>query len=177
MRSLGVCSMAAVALALAACSTAPSLPVPRGAARADFVDPAGKKLGMAVLVPDDEGVRIRMDLAHLPPGTHGFHIHTTGRCDPPQFQTAGGHFNPTGKQHGSMNPQGKHLGDLPNLDVPANGRVKLAVLASGVRLEGGEAALLDADGAALVIHANPDDYKTDPAGNAGTRIACAVIRR
>ncbi|HET9985202.1 MAG TPA: superoxide dismutase family protein [Longimicrobiales bacterium] len=177
MRRLGVHFTVAAALALAACSTAPSLPVPPGAARASFVDTAGKPLGMAVLVPQSEGVMVRMDLAHLPPGTHGFHIHTTGRCDPPQFQTAGGHFNPTGKQHGSMNPQGKHLGDLPNLDVPANGRVKLAVLAPGVTLEGGEAALLDADGSALVIHASADDYKTDPSGNSGARIACAVVRK
>jgi Cu-Zn family superoxide dismutase len=112
----------------------------------------------------------------LPPGTRAFHIHEVGRCEPP-FESAGGHFNPTGKQHGKDNPGGPHAGDLPNLEVPQSGGLKIEVTAKNVSLDGGRDALLDADGAALVVHADPDDYTSDPAGRAGKRLACGVIRR
>ena len=105
-----------------------------------------------------------------------FHIHETGRCDPP-FESAGGHLNPEGKKHGKDNPGGPHAGDLPNLEVPDSGRVKLQLDVKGVSIDGGPGALLDGDGAALVIHDGADDYKTDPAGNAGKRLACGVIHR
>jgi Cu-Zn family superoxide dismutase len=106
----------------------------------------------------------------LPPGSHGLHVHEKGLCDGPGFASAGGHWNPTGRQHGRDNPAGAHMGDLPNLEIDASGRGSAAI-PLGVAGQG----LTDPDGAALVVHAKGDDYRTDPSGNSGTRIACAVI--
>jgi superoxide dismutase, Cu-Zn family len=144
-------------------------------ASADIVDAAGKKVGEAILEQRDGTVQISATFTGLPPGPHAFHIHEVGKCDPP-FESAGGHFNPTGKQHGKDNPAGPHAGDLPNLEVPSSGGVKVDVTVKDLSL-GGRAGLLDADGAALVVHEGADDYKSDPAGNAGKRLACGVIRR
>jgi Cu-Zn family superoxide dismutase len=132
-------------------------------------------IGDAVLRQTPNGVLITMALRDLPQGEHGFHIHESGKCEPP-FESAGGHFNPAGKKHGFEVAQGPHAGDLPNLIVPENGRVKLEYLARDVTLEEGKpGTLLDKDGAALVVHAGPDDYTTDPAGASGARIACGSI--
>ena len=145
-------------------------------ARAELKDANGNTVGEAVLEQRGDDVRITANLTGIPPGTHAFHIHTVGKCDPP-FESAGGHFNPTGKQHGKDNPQGAHAGDLPNIEVPANGGVKVEATAKGVSLGAATNGLLDADGSALVIHEGADDYKSDPAGNAGKRIACGVVQR
>jgi len=145
-------------------------------ASADMKNAAGKTVGEAILEQRDDGVEITVTFTELPPGPRAFHIHETGRCDPP-FESTGGHFNPTGTQHGKDNPKGPHLGDLPNLDVPQGGRVKAQVTVKDVTIAGGRNPLLDADGAALVVHGEADDYKSDPAGNAGKRLACGVIRR
>ena len=145
-------------------------------ASADIKDASGKSLGEAILVQQDGAVEISATLTGLPSGEHAFHIHEVGRCDPP-FESAGGHFNPKGKKHGKDNPAGPHAGDMPNLEVPDSGRVKVQVAVKGVSLDGGSNPLLDRDGAALVVHEGPDDYKTDPAGNAGKRLACGVIHR
>ena len=145
-------------------------------ASADIVDAAGKKVGEAILEQRDGSVQISATFRGLPPGTHAFHIHDVGKCEPP-FESAGGHFNPTGKQHGKDNPAGPHGGDLPNLEVPSSGGVKFDVTVKGLTLDGGRAGLLDADGAALVVHEGADDYKSDPAGNSGKRVACGVIQR
>ena len=145
-------------------------------ARAELKDAGGNTVGEAVLEQRGEEVRITATFTALVSGTHAFHIHEVGTCEPP-FESAGGHFNPTGKQHGKDNPQGAHAGDLPNIEVPANGRAKVEATAKGVSLGAAQNGLLDADGSALVVHEGADDYKSDPAGNAGKRIACGVIHR
>jgi Cu-Zn family superoxide dismutase len=145
-------------------------------ARAELKDADGKTVGEAVLEQRGNDVRITTTFTGVPPGTHALHIHEVGKCDPP-FESAGGHFNPAGKQHGQDNPQGAHAGDLPNIQVPASGRLTAEATARDVSLGAGTNGLLDADGAALVVHEGADDYKSDPAGNAGKRIACGVIRQ
>lgn len=145
-------------------------------ARAEIKNADGKTVGDATLEQKGDDVRITATFTALPPGTHAFHIHEVGKCEPP-FESAGGHFNPTGKRHGKDNPQGPHAGDLPNIEVPPNGRVKVEATANGLSLGADKNGLLDADGSALVVHEGADDYKSDPAGNAGKRIACGVIRR
>jgi Cu-Zn family superoxide dismutase len=145
-------------------------------ARATLRDAEGKTAGKATLEETAHGVLIHLDLTAVPPGTRAFHIHAVGKCEPP-FDSAGGHFNPGGKQHGIRNPEGMHAGDFPNLEVPESGMLKVTVLARDVTLGEGSHSLFDADGSALVIHAGPDDYSTDPAGNAGARIVCGVIEK
>jgi Cu-Zn family superoxide dismutase len=117
---------------------------------------------------------ITLELTAAPPGTHGFHIHTVGKCEPPEFESAGGHFNPDKAKHGYLNNDGPHAGDMPNVHVPDSGKLTVEVLNPLVTL-GAESALLDEDGSSLMLHADPDDYQTDPAGHAGGRIACGVI--
>jgi Cu-Zn family superoxide dismutase len=146
-------------------------------ARAELKDATGKSFGTARLEQKGDALQITATLTGLPPGPHAFHIHAVGKCEGPEFTTAGGHFNPAGKQHGKDNPQGAHAGDLPNLEVPADGQVTVDATARGVSLDSGPNGLLDADGSALVIHEGADDYKSDPAGNAGKRIACGVVSR
>jgi Cu-Zn family superoxide dismutase len=145
-------------------------------ARAELKNADGKTVGEATLEQKGDTVRITASFTGLPAGTRAFHIHEVGKCEPP-FESAGGHFNPTGKQHGKDNPQGPHAGDLPNIQVAPDGRVKVETTAKGVSLGAGQNGLLDADGSALVVHEGADDYKSDPAGNSGKRIACGVIRR
>jgi len=151
---------------------APALAV--DTASAVLKDASGKEVGAATFTVTPSGVLISLDLTAVPPGEHGFHVHTIGKCEPPDFKSAGPHFNPDQTKHGFMTPEGPHAGDLPNLHVPADGKLQVEVLEPNVTLSG-EAPLLDADGSALVIHAGADDYKTDPAGNSGNRIACGVI--
>ena len=120
------------------------------------------------------GLEIRVQAAGLAAGHYGVHLHATGRCDGPGFESAGPHWNPTGRQHGSLNPQGHHLGDLDNLDVDESGAGRLEFTIPGGSTSGA-GGLLDADGAAVVIHAGADDYRTDPSGNSGARIACGTL--
>jgi superoxide dismutase, Cu-Zn family len=145
-------------------------------ASAVLKDAQGAEVGKATLTTTPSGVLISLDLTALPAGEHAFHIHAVGKCEPPKFESAGPHFNPDSTKHGLMNPEGPHAGDMPNLHVPEGGKLKIEVLNPTVTL-GAEAALLDADGSAIVVHAGADDYKTDPAGNAGDRIACGVITK
>jgi Cu-Zn family superoxide dismutase len=139
-------------------------------------DKDGKEVGKATLTDTPNGVLIRLDLGGVPAGDQAFHVHQTGKCEPPDFKSAGGHFNPDGTKHGIMNPEGPHAGDMPNLHVPEGGKLTVEVLNTLVSLDG-ERALLDDDGSALVIHAGPDDYTSDPAGHAGDRIACGVVAK
>ena len=153
---------------LSACATPDELgPVGNGPTVA-LVNGAGASVGAVQVEPRASGSYLRIAVQGLPPGEHGLHAHAVGRCDGPDFQSAGSHWNPAGKQHGHLNPQGAHAGDLPNLTVSANGRGALNFLIAGQ-------GLADADGTALVIHARPDDYRTDPTGNSGDRIACALV--
>ncbi len=149
-----------------------------GVARAVFLDPQGNSIGTATLVETPNGVLIRAELANLPPGIHGFHIHETGACDPEGgFESAGGHYNPTGAEHGFMVEGGPHAGDMANQTVGEDGRLMAQVFNERVSLTGGEAPLLDDDGSAIVIHATADDYMSQPSGAAGDRIACGVIEQ
>ena len=135
------------------------------------------KVGEAKLLQTPQGVLIRLDLSKLTPGTHAFHIHEIGKCDPPTFTSAGGHFSPSGEKHGILNQKGKHAGDLPNIHVPESGTLTIEALATQVSVKEGDNRLFDENGSALVIHTGPDDYHTDPAGAAGARIACGVIAK
>lgn len=148
-------------------------PVPTATAAAIIRDASGRQVGSMTLTDTYAGVLIAGSVGDLGLGAHGIHIHAVGKCEAP-FTTAGGHFNPTNHQHGFKSANGPHLGDLPNLDLPAAGMAKFELLLPNVSLKG-DHPLLDADGAAVVIHAARDDFVTDPAGNSGGRIACGVI--
>lgn len=165
-----------VAAMLAGCA---SMPADKGPLSAEAVlkDKEGKQVGAATLIETAEGVRVALTGYRLPPGGHGLHVHAVGLCEPPEFTSAGAHFNPTAKQHGKLNPAGAHAGDLPNLVVAASGEGGVDVTTKAFTLSPGPTTLLGEKGTAIVIHANPDDEKTDPTGNSGGRIACGVIAK
>ncbi|MFN0105354.1 MAG: superoxide dismutase family protein [Bryobacteraceae bacterium] len=141
----------------------------------------GESVGTAKIAPASEGapemgVRFDLDLVNMPPGEHAVHIHATGRCEGPSFESAGPHFNPEKKSHGENNSLGPHAGDLKNITVRTDGTAKETLTAPKVALKAGTNALTASGGTALVIHEKADDYRSDPAGNAGERIACGVIK-
>ena len=140
-------------------------------------DAESNGIGTAILTQDATGsVRIRLHAHGLAAGVHGVHFHAIGKCEAPAFTSSGGHFNPSGMHHGLANPAGPHAGDLPNMTVDASGNADYDVTTNRVSLTPGTNGLFDADGTALVVHAAPDDNMSDPAGNAGARIACGVVR-
>jgi Cu-Zn family superoxide dismutase len=146
------------------------------AVEADLRDSTGRIRARATITRSGDGLRLRIEALGMSPGAYGAHIHEVGRCDPPGFTTAGPHWNPTGRQHGKDNPAGMHKGDLPNLLVGADGNGSFEIDIPQTRISGGGVgALLDGDGSAMVIHASPDDFRTDPSGNSGARIACGVL--
>jgi Cu-Zn family superoxide dismutase len=171
IRSLFVAAaVAALPLAAAAQDTA----------KAEIVDKAGKRIGAATFTEAPKGIVIRLELQGLPPGYKGIHLHSTGTCEDHDhgFQASKGHLNPDNRKHGLMNPEGPDAGDLPNVYVHADGKAAAEIFTMLASIKGaaGRPALLDADGAALVVHANPDDHMSQPIGGAGARIACGVIK-
>ena len=167
-----LCRTVAVSAAMIALGAALADAQEGASATAEMKNQEGQPVGQVRLQETPHGLIVSGKLDGLPEGLHGFHIHDVGQCEPP-FQSAGGHFNPDGKQHGMANPQGLHAGDLPNLLVPASGEVTGEHFAAGLTLD----ALIGEDGSSVMVHANADDYSSDPAGNAGDRIACGVVER
>lgn len=178
----GACNAAAehahtAAPTAAAAAAAPAAAAPAGpSVRADVIGLDGKPLGTVVLQETPAGVLVSADVKGLPAGDHGFHFHQKGLCDTAtKFDSSAGHFAGGEHQHGYLVANGPHGGDMPNQHVGADGVLKTQILNTGVTLSPGPRSLFDADGTALVIHAAADDYTSQPSGNAGGRIACAVI--
>jgi superoxide dismutase, Cu-Zn family len=146
-------------------------------AHADIINAQGKKIGTATIRQADGGARFDVQVSQLPPGTHGIHVHTVGKCEGPAFLSAGAHLNPTSKKHGKDNPEGPHAGDLLNIEVKASGEGKASLSDPNVTLGTGPNSVFHEGGTTIVIHEKADDYKTDPTGNSGARIACGVIER
>lgn len=158
----------AAASALAGCA-AVDVPVP--APPVSLINGSGQVIGAISPSQTSGGVSLAISASGVPHGLHGVHVHAVGRCDPASFDSAGSHWNPAARKHGFNDPQGPHAGDLPNVAASSSGVVRETVVLAGTSL----AQLADADGSALVIHASADDYVTDPSGNSGARIACAVL--
>lgn len=166
--------LAALALAI---SAAPALAADTAPAKAELKNAEGKTVGTATLTELPGGVRLHLAVEGLPPGPKAFHIHENGACEAPGFSSAGGHFNPGAHAHGWHDAKGPHAGDMPNVIVGADGRGEVEVVNERVRLDDGERGLFKKGGTAIVMHAGADDYASQPAGNAGGRIACGVIER
>jgi superoxide dismutase, Cu-Zn family len=172
-------SAAATVLLLGACSTAQRMRNSVSTATAIMYDISGAPIGTAQIWQESSGlVNVEIASISLPPGTHGIHFHQVARCEggATAFSTAGAHYNPLGREHGLQNPNGPHAGDAPNIVIPASGMGQVAFSTNRVTLTPGALTLFDADGSAIVIHANADDQISQPAGNSGARIACGVVR-
>jgi Cu-Zn family superoxide dismutase len=167
--------LAALTLATACSHGGTGGPNPKPFASGTFRNAAGERVGLATLTDSSGTVRLGLSASQLSPGPHGLHFHAQGTCTPPDFASAGPHFNPDGRKHGRLNPEGPHLGDLPNLIVGSDGSADTSFTVAHDLAEPGARSLRQPGGTALVIHANADDERTDPSGNSGDRVACAVI--
>lgn len=171
---------APLALSLTACASKDVSTVNSGSAgvssaSAVLLAADGSRRGEATVTEAADGLHVAVRATGITPGVHAVHVHMTGTCTPPDFTSAGGHWNPTARQHGKDNPAGMHMGDMPNLTAGADGTGQMEFVIAGGTLRSGSNALLDADGAAIVVHVQADDNKSDPAGNAGGRIACGIL--
>ena len=172
MRRMMLCAAGLLALTVPAAAQSPEK------AHATFIDAKGQQIGRATLTETAGGVLINVEISGLPPGEHGFHIHQIGKCDPnTNFDSASSHFSLTDQKHGYNSDGDPHVGDMPNQFVGPDGKLRAHVINPSVTLDDEEGGLFDQDGSALVVHANPDDYHSQPAGQAGARIACAVIEK
>jgi Cu-Zn family superoxide dismutase len=176
--ALAAAAVAVSAADVGAARQSAAAPAPPMTATAVLKDASGATIGAATLTDTPAGVLVKLAFAQgAPAGTHAVHLHAAGRCDPPDFTSAGGHFNPTKASHGFLDAEGPHAGDLPNVHIPADGTVTVEFVASHATLRPSPTSLLDADGTALVMHEGADDYQTDPAGSAESRVACGVVQR
>lgn len=165
---------AALPLLAAAC-VAPSSPRAKPGAVATLYNAEGRAAGQAIITEGADGLWLDVSASGITPGAHGLHVHAVGKCEAPDFTTAGPHWNPSGHEHGRKNPKGTHAGDAPNLIAGADGKGQLKTWLGAGTLTSGSTALFDADGAAVVVHADPDDEMTDPSGKSGKRILCGVL--
>lgn len=164
------------AMSLSACATVPTTATETTLATATLANATGQNVGTAEIVRGSAGVMLRARVSGQAAGDHGIHLHATGKCEAPAFTSAGAHLNPDAHQHGSLNPAGRHAGDLPNIMVAQDGNGMIESALTGFAPDIA-AYIFDADGTAVVLHTGPDDYKSDPSGNSGGRIACGVFTR
>lgn len=175
MKHIWSWSMLGIVLGLATPVLAEPAAATGSTAHAQLADAQGKSVGEVRIRETPNGVIVQATFSGLPPGEHAFHVHAVGKCEPP-FESAGPHFNPDDDKHGFAVQGGWHAGDLPNVTIPADGKLVIELLATDLTVSDGKDKMLDADGAALIVHEGIDDYTSQPSGNAGKRIACGVVQ-